>query len=304
MTAPSSLARVYAAAKRLMPRGLAAWEDDASAVLRELATVAWTMARATDRVEAMFDELFPDSATETLDRWERLFGIAVRPADSIETRQTRLIATMGRVAGNTLDQLSLLLAPLLGIDASQMQWVEVLRTQIDAALTETTGAIADAVTTSGVTYVMGRPWPGVVDGLGISVYLNLSGLNGQQVTVTHPDGTAWTFAPSSANGWTSNRVLFAGKPAAGRWKVSVRASLVASVLSEARLMVSNDVDAAQIYSLRLFADPAVAMTPDLSESMRVLKKTAVAHVLSLVTQQRAIFFDTPLGRHDRDPVGS
>jgi hypothetical protein len=36
MPAPSALARVYAAAKRFMMRGLPSWEDDSSSILREL----------------------------------------------------------------------------------------------------------------------------------------------------------------------------------------------------------------------------------------------------------------------------
>lgn len=304
MTAPLSLSRVYAAAKRLMPVGLSAWADDASEILRELSVISWVTARVADRVEAIFVECFPDSAVETLDRWERLFQTAVRTADSLDARRARLIATMGRVAGNTIAQLSDLLAPLFGVDSSQVQWIEVVRSQIDSTLTETWNEGADLSFTPTVTFQLGRPWPGNVDELGVRLLVDIDSLAGQSVALTSPSGTTWAFTLDAiAPSFISNRNLFLGEPAAGMWTVSVSDPTESTVLSSVQLMVSNDVDAAQIYKLRAFADPSLAPNADLVSSLRILRKTAVAHVWSLVCQQLAIVCDSSYGRCDRDPVG-
>jgi hypothetical protein len=305
MPAPTSYARVYAALKRHMPKGLPAWEDDASAILRELGVIGWVVARVADRFEAMFEELFPDGAVETLSRWEALFRIPTRLGDSTDTRRTRLTATVGRVAGNTVAQLRTLLAPLFGTVEDDVDFIEVLRSQIDDGLTVTTGAIAAALPTS---QSFTKWWPGVVDEYGVHVFLKLSSNPFITAVLTGPDGTRWqippTFpgvSPGVAGAWYQTRTVFLGKPAAGTWTLTLDGA--ATNLVEARLFVSNDVDAAQIYRLFVRRDHGLAGNPDLTESQRILRKTAVAHYKSLVCERLAMVADDAQSLTDRDPVG-
>jgi hypothetical protein len=243
---------------------------------------------------------------ETLDRWERLFRIAVRPGDDTTSRQTRLVATMGRVAGNTLAQLAELLAPLLAIpDPSNVTFLETIRADVDAGLTVTTGAVSLPIPTSGSPLVvtLGKPWPGVIDRYGVHVLVSLSAAVAVTATLTAPDGTTWAVPVTGAGGtWVQTRTVFYGKAPAGAWNLALLAAAPVN-LAEFRLMASNDVDARSIYFFHVYRDPSLPGVANIADSQRVLRKTAVAHYQRNVCERIHVLADDPRSLCDREPLG-
>lgn len=297
-----SLPTVLAMVKRISP----VWPstDATSDVGKELGSIAIAFAVAKDLVDTLMDEIFPDTTTFLIDRWEKITRVATIPSDPIATRRSRVLAVLRRINGPRISQLEQMLAPILAMDVSDFVWVEPLRSMIEEALTQTTGTVALAVPTAapGLNVQLGKPWPGVVDDTGVQVYIAMSGIGVTVATLTGPDGTAWTIPVNAATGWYFTRSAFTGRTAAGVWTLNIRDSS-APTLTEVRLLVSNNVDSGQIYNFFVLRDPALAGTPDLVEAQRLLHRTALANMRAFVVENLAFTLGDPHSLMGRDPMG-
>lgn len=302
MSLPASYARVLALLKRISP----SWPstDADKSVGKELGSIAVAIGMAADAVDAVMDEVFPDTTTVLLPRWEAITRVAARTSDSLATRRGRVMSVLRRLSGPRLLQLESVLVESLATDAGNLVWVEPLRSMIEEALTETTGAIALAVPTvaPGQSIVISKPWPGVVDDFGVKVYILMTGVGTTVATLTSPAGTVWTIPVTSADGWYQTRTAFTGEVAGGTWTLNIRDSS-APTLAEARLMVSNSIDSAQIYNFFLFRDPALAGTADLIESQRLFKRTALGNMRAFIVETLAFTVGDSHSLVGRDPVG-
>lgn len=293
MSAPVTLSKVAATLKRFLPSFFA------GRLLLEAQSLAVALARANDYVEALYVELFPDTATLTsIDRWEATRRIPVRVSDSLATRRARVLAKLRRIYGPDLARLDVLLYPLLDVAAGTVVFQETMRATIEAGLTLTTGVIATALPAS---VRLGAWFPGNIDQSGVRVYLALTGLGAGTATLLHPNGvTSWTFTPTVAAGWYETRTAFLGKPAAGFWTLTVSG---ATTLTEFRLLVSNDVDAGQIYTFRIYRDPAAGGNPDYPEARAQFSRFAMGHMDTLITERVTAIVGDDHTVAGREPVG-
>lgn len=301
MTAPSSLSRILATLRRNSPPWPSTEPD--TAVGKELNSFATGIGRAADRVDAVPDEIFPDSLTENIERWEKVTRNPVRTGDAIADRRTRVLSVLRRVAGPRLSQLATVLAGPLDLDEDEIEFVEMLRSYIEEALEETTGTVSFAVPTSapGLTIDLGKPWPGVVDDFGVKVYVACSSFGTTVATLTSPAGTVWT-VPVTASGWYQTRTTFEGERAGGSWRFEIRDS-GGPTLTEFRLLVSNDVDSGQIYNFFVLRDPNLPGTPDLVEAQRLFRRTALGNMRTFVIERMAFTVGDEHSLVGRDPVG-
>jgi hypothetical protein len=299
----SSLARVLAALQRISPSWPAT--DPTTSVGKELGSIAAATAMAADRVDAVLDEIFPDTTNGLLDRWEKITKVATRTSDDLATRQTRVLAVLRRTSGPRLDQLEKMLTGPLALDPADMVWFEPLRSMIEEALTETTGTVALAVPTvaPNLTVSLGRPWPGVVDDTGVQVYIALSSIGTTVATLTSPHGTVWTIPVNATSGWYFTRSVFTGESPSGNWTLSIRDSS-APTLTEFRLLVSNSIDSAQIYNFFLLRDPSLPGTADLIEAQRLFHSTALGNMRAFVVENLAFTVGDTHSLTGRDPVGA
>jgi len=224
MSLPVSFARVLAALKRNSPP----WPSTATdkKVGKELGSIAVAIGTATDPVDTVLDEVFPDTTTQLIDRWEKITRVATRTSDPIATRRSRVLSVLRRSSGARIDQLEKMLAGPLACSTDDMVWVEQLRDFIEEALLQTTGVVSLAVPTSapGLSVKLGKCWPGVVDGAGVQVYLALSSVGATVATLTSPDGTAWTIPVNATTGWYFTRSVFTGKVpglGGGQWTLNI-----------------------------------------------------------------------------------
>jgi hypothetical protein len=303
MSAPASLVRVVAALVRNSPP----WPSTApdTDVGRELGSIGLAIAMLADQVDAVLDELFPDTTNRLIDRWEAVARVPSRPDDLITTRRARVLAVLRRVNGPQPARLAAALAPLLSVDPSAVVFLEQLRANIDAALTMTTGPITALLPTAapGARFVLGSPWPGNVDDFGARVYLAVDTFVAPVVTLTHGDGTSWTFTPRSNAVFTHNRTGFLGHAAAGPWAVSVYDPAGGVHATEVRIEISNDVDSGQIYNFFVIRDPGLPGTADIAEAQRQFTRLALANMNAIVAERSAFVVDDPHSVVDRDPVG-
>lgn len=306
MSAPTTLTKVYNA----LVRGLPAFF--AGKLLLEANSFAVALARANDFVEAMLNELFGDTASLSIDRWERVHRVPVRPNDALQARRNRVLAVIQRVNGPQPARLEAMLTNLLNCTSAQLALVEQMRANIEAGLTLTTGAIVvspPAVPAQPITPLLrlGAPFPGVIDDMGVRVYLSFEGithgLGNTQILVVHPDGTSWVFGPDQYARWYENRTTFLGKPAAGMWSFFIWDPVGQSQLLEARLLVSNDQDSAQIYRYYAVRDAALVGAPDIAEAQRQFQRHALGHMASTVAEHTAAICDEAHSLCDREPMG-
>jgi hypothetical protein len=299
MTAPSSYARILAALKRISPPW--PFTDTDTSVGMELGSIATALGMAADPLDGALDEVFPDTTTELIDRWEQVTRVPTRTADAIADRRTRVLSVLRRSSGARLDQLEKMLAGPFDLDIEDIIFVEQLRQFIDDALTNTiTGTWA--ITGTARTFNLGKPWPGDVDDTGVRVYVAISALGTPTVTLTSPEGTTWAVPVTATSGWYENRDDFLDERAGGKWTLSV-ANGSAVNLTEAALLVSNDVDAAQIYNFFAYRDPNIAGDADITEAQRLFRRTAHGHMNAAVIQSLAFTVDDEYSLVDRDPVG-
>jgi hypothetical protein len=298
-----ALSRVLATLKRLSP----VWpstEADTS-VGKELGSIAVAIGMAKDAVDGLIDEFFPDTTTYLIDKWERSLKVASVPSDAIETRRARVVARLRKINGPRISQLEQMLAPVLALDPTDMLWVEQLRSFIEEGITNSTGVVSLPIPTAAParTFELGKPWPGVVDDTGVSVYIAMSGIGTTVATLKSPVGTVWTIPVNAATGWYSTRSLFVGERAGGRWTLSIRDSS-GPTLTEARLLVSNNIDSGQIANFFVLRDPSLAGTPDLIEAQRLFRSTALAHNRAFVVEKLAFTIGDPHSLMGRDPLGA
>ncbi len=310
MALPASIAIVLGALKRHSPAWPAIF-DDLSAAARELHAFAVPIARVNDVVNLLLQEFYPDTTVYLMARWERLYGVPVRPQDDRETvRRQRLLARIARVDGNQLARLAKVLAASFGLTEEQVQFIEVLRSQIDTALTLTSSfSVPMSIAGTGLVTALGAPWPGVIDDQGVRVYTNTTGIGGFAFgTLTSPKGTVWNLPldlAGAAAQWCETRTVFKGEPAGGRWELLYNdvGGAGSRTMSQWKLFVSNDVDARQIYHCYALRDVNLAGALDIDEAQKLFITTAMAHLRTTVCERAAFIVDDPHSLVDRDPIG-
>ena len=300
MTLPLSRDRILAALRRISPPWPSTSDD--TSVGKELGSIATAIGMAADPLDGALDEVFPDTTEQLIERWEKITRIPTRTTDDIAVRRARVIAVLRRTAGPRLDQLAAMLADPLDIDAGLILMIEQTRERIEDALTEVDTTVR-ALSASPVTVALGKPWPGLIDDTGVAVYLKLSALGSPTVTLTHPTGVSWTIDVTAAAGWYFNRSTFTGLAAGGTWQLAAT-DATAPNLQEIRLLVSNDVDSAQIYNFFVYRDPDIAGTPDIPTAQRLLDHTVLAEMFAKVVQRQAFIVGDPLSLCGREPVGA
>ncbi len=310
MAAPSSYDRVLGALTRIFPwavtitrpAGVAPAAGDSS-IGRELGTIAWVMGRVVDRLEAIKDELFPDTADESISRWEKIARVATNTGVALATRQDKVLAVFRRLSGPRLDQLASMLLSIFDLTTvDDVEFVETYREQIDLATTQDSVVIAAAISTTAAVLYYGKPWPGYVDDTGVRIYIEVSGYTAPTVTLTSPAGTAWTIPITGTATWYENRTAFLGAPASGTWTLSYVESTGTRTLTRVKLTVSNTIDSAQIYNFYAFRDPLLAGTPDIQEAQRLFNRTALGHMNTFAIQSTAFIVGSANSLVGRDPV--
>jgi hypothetical protein len=303
MSAPASYARVLAALKRISP----SWPstDTTKSVGKELGTIATAIGMAADRIDSVLDEIFPDTTTEEIERWERITRVPVRIGDDLATRRTRILSVLRRVSGPRIEQLEKMLSGPLDLDPEDMIWIEPLRSFIEEALTETTGIVALSVPSSDPPLIvqLGKPWPGIVDDAGVQVYIAMSSVGTAVATLTSPSGTTWTIPVDATTGWYFTRTEFTDEAAGGQWTLKITDN-GSPTLTEFRLLVSNDVDSAQIYNFFVLRDPGLSGTADLVEAQRLFHRTALGNMRAFVIETLAFTVGDSHSLVGRDPVGA
>lgn len=310
MTAPLSFDRVLGALRRLFPfevtitrpAGIAPAVGDSS-VGREMGSIAWMIARAADRVDAMFDEIFPDTATESIARWEAITRTASNAALAIDARRARVLSVLRRSGGVQLSRLAATLYGVLGFSAPEdVVFTEVTRGQIDAASTleSAVSSLSIPSVAPALVVTLGALYPGKVDDTGVRVYIEVSAVGTPTVTLTSPLGTVWNITLTAAAAYYENRTAFLGEPAAGYWRLSIVDSSGGKTLTRWAITVSNDVDRGQIYNFFAYRDMSLPGTPDIQEAQRLFNRSALGHMSPSVITAEAFVFDDSL--FDREPL--
>jgi hypothetical protein len=148
---------------------------------------------------------------------------------------------------------------------------------------------------------LGKPWPGEVDDTGVRVYIDVNTISGSTVTLTSPSGTSWAITLTSTAAWYWDRETFTGETAGGKWTLSYTAA--GGTLTSWKLIVSNDVDAGQIYNFYAYRDPDLDGDPDITEAQRLFRRTALAQMWSFVIESLDFACDDEHSLCDRDPLG-
>lgn len=302
MSTPTTLAKIWSGLQRLGPR-LKSLQSPFSFLGAEWHAAAVTLAMANDIVEAFFDELFPATATQLIERYESVYRVPSRPNDDIDARRARVLIKVQRANGPQLDKLAAMLAPILDVNPSDIVFVEQLRSNIDNKLT-VSRSYGLSLSTIPARFKMGCPWPGVIDDLGVRVSVATTALTPNMVVkVRHPNrSVSWSFTPAAASTWTSNRTDFLGLPAGGQWLLEV-SNPDGGVLDSISLGVSNDVDDGQIYNFILIRDPSLEGTPYLVEAQQQFSRYALGHMNAVVAERHTAIADDVHSIADRDPVG-
>jgi len=317
MPLPLSHDRVLEALRRLQPPALYS-RDPSSDVQRELHVVAVPLASIADHIETLLGGYLPSEASgEILGRWEEALRLPRRPLDDLAMRRGRVVSTLRRPGGYTLARLAQLLAPTLGITPVEVQFREGVWAEIQATLT-----LTDLPPTlpipqggSGISRLLGAPWPGRIDWTGVRVELTLGNVLSKDVTASlrHPDGTVWTFAPNVDTGaqFGSLAVLisaphpFQGKPSAGAWTLNVIAATAGATLNRWTLRVSDDVVALEIFKWFVTRPPELSGTsPDVPSAQRLIDLSGPAHRRAFAGERTPARCDDPYSLCDRDPIGA
>jgi hypothetical protein len=295
----TTLERMKALLRRLSP----SWPstDPDTRVGKELDTIAATLVPVVEPLDGALDEIFPDTTTQLIDRWERITRNPVRTTDTIEARRARVLAVLRRTAGPRLDQLEAMLSGPLDLAVDDIIFIEQIREFINEGLTQTDARVR-ALSVTPVVARMGKPWPGLVDDTGVRLYVRLSDAVVPVVTLTGPSGATWTVPVDAVEGWYETRTAFDGLPAGGRWDVTLTAPSSVNV-EELRLLVSNDVDASQIYNFFVYRDPDLAGDPNIPDAQRLFARTALAQMNAHVIERMAFIVGDAHSLVGREPVG-
>ena len=109
----------------LLPTGPYSKDPDALHV-RELQSVAELLEEADDDVAALLDELFPDTAEETLADWERVFGIVPASTATTAQRQAAVAAAYGRQPTISKTYIEQAMETFTGVDVSIVEEIPPL----------------------------------------------------------------------------------------------------------------------------------------------------------------------------------
>lgn len=314
MSAPLSFDRVLSALRQLFPiwvsitrpAGVAPAAGDSS-IGKELGSLAYIAARLNDRVEAMLAELFPNTASESIARWELTTRTAAGNSNlTLAQRQARVLSVLRRSGGVQLTALANALYAVLGLSSPDLiTFFEPLREQIDAALTLESGPLGTAIPTTPALYqTLGAPWPGVVDDLGVQVYLELSAFGTPVATLTSPAGIVWTIPVTSAADYYENRIAFLGQVAGGQWTLAISDASGGKTLTQWSIRVSNDIDSAQIYNFFLYRDLSLPGVPDTAEAQRQFNRAAMGHMSPYVVEREAFVVGDIHSLTSREPIGA
>lgn len=305
MPAPSSYARVLALLERLSP----VWPSTAvdKLVGKELGVIATALGHATDVLDTLMDETFPDTTDQLISRWEKVCRVPVRPADSLAVRRERIMSVLRRTSGPRLEQLGKMLAGPFDLDENDIVFVETTREMIEDAIRfEFAVPFTLAVGTHVLSFHV--PWPGLVDSFGVELTIASNGDN-FTATITSPSGTSWALGTLSTIGYDGdemsfrNAVDFLDEPAGGTWTITIvrgGSSLDVEVLN---LLVSNTIDSAQIYRFFALRDYSLAGSPDITEGERLFRRTALGHMESHAIWRLEAVCDDDYSRCDREPCG-
>lgn len=316
MPAPTALDRIYLGLKRLQPPVVLSDEDD-SIALREMKAYAYPLARAADYWDSLLPDLFLD--TDGLaGRWETLLKLGIHASDALADRAARIEAIMRRRLRYTRDGLASILAPLLGVAASQLSWIEMLRAAIDASLTFS--QVFTAPLPLDLTHTFSGwidvPWPGLVDDTGVALKVTLTAADSTDISISlkHASGAAWFAWPAWAGGSFTgapgvtlrDRQVFTELPARGPWLLSVSSNGVhgAASFADFSLTVSNDVDARQIYRGYLLRDIGLGVATDISAAQALLERTGIGHTRAVVVERNQVLCDDAHALCDREPIGA
>lgn len=296
----SALARIKAALRRLSP----SWpstEPDTS-VGKEIDSIAASYTPVADLLDEVIEELFPDGTTKLVARWEKIARQLARPGDTIDMRRERIQAVLRRLSGPRLDQLAKMLSGPFDLSVDDIIFVEPLRSMIEDGMTQT-NVSTWALSASPTLIKMGLPWPGVIDDFGVRLYIATDNpLDQPTIVVRSPNGTTWTIL-FVANGWYVADTLFVGERAGGHWSLTATTAGGPTSITELRLLVSNDVDSAQIYNFFALRDASLPGTPDIATSQRLFAHTALGHNNAQVIERAAFIVGDPHSLCGREPVG-
>ncbi len=294
----SALTRIQAALRRISPP----WPSTAvdTSVGKELDSIAAAIAATAEPLDLALDEVFPDTTSQLLDRWEYITRNPVRTTDSDAVRQARVLAVLQRTAGPRIAQLSAMLAGPLDCDENDLVFIEGMRNFITTALT-IVNATTYSLGASDLTVPLGTPpWPGLVDDTGVRIRVKLGAFYTPDIRLVHKSGAEWSIPVDTDDAWYETRTVFTGLAADGRWKV-VAADPAVVDLERIELMVSNDVDSAQIYNFFVYRDPDIAGDPDYREAERLFHRTAHGHNNAHVIQSMGFVVGESVV--NREPVG-
>lgn len=311
MPAPSSYARVLALLERLSP----VWPSTATDKLvgKELGVIATALGHATDVLDTLMDETFPDTTDQLIARWEKVCRIPVRSADSLAVRRSRVLSVLRRTSGPRLEQLRGMLAGPFDLTEDEILFIEPARAQIEDVLRiELSNTYA--LTSASTPIRISRPWPGLVDSFGVKIEIECTGgpsaANEIAIIVQSPSGTQWNLGDIAANGFDGTRQsfrdasTFEGETAGGTWTIFASAPVGSCSIVFLSLLVSNDVDAASIYHFYAVRDADLAGDPDITEAQRLFQRTAHGHNKSLVAERLALVHGDDHSLHGREPHGA
>lgn len=300
----SVLTRVKAALRRLSP----VWpstEVDTS-VGKEIDSIATAIEPIATVLDTLLDETFPDTTDQLIARWERVCRVPTRPADSLAVRRERVLSVLRRTSGPRIEQLSKMLAGPFDLDENDIIFVETLRDTIEDALTF---AVPDVTYPTGTTTIyVNVPWPGEVDSFGVRVTLEAD-LDQLQLKIYSPQGTEWDIGDLNPDyGWGGEQITFWDREtftdeiAGGAWRIEITVPADTELFG-LTLLVSNDVDSAQIYRFFALRDVDLAGSPDMVEAERLFRRTALGHLDAHVINRLECIVDDAYSRCDREPCG-
>lgn len=116
--------RGYKLLRELHPPGFPISSDPHSRVQRETNMWGQGLGYAAAQAENVRDNILPDRAYgDILTRWEAITGQAPKPADSVDTRRSRVVGKMRNRAGASIPGLQAALAGLVNTDVANLQFL-------------------------------------------------------------------------------------------------------------------------------------------------------------------------------------
>lgn len=312
---PLSWGRVEKAMRLGLPRGLFGNPDAAG--LKEVRVHSRVLARVRDLVDAFLPELLLESSCDWfLSRWEAILELPVRPLDSIPERVARVRGRLSRRGGLTRRRLSYVLAPLLNVQESDLQWLEVTRALIDPGMTAELpipGPVTVAVASS-YCWRIDTPWPSFVDDTGVrlEVDVGLNPTSNIRIRVKHVSGASWTALDYNAHvnqgdltAGFENRSRFANLGAAGPWEVWLDCALGGdtATIRAMSLRVSNDADASMIYVGFVLRPLTLGVTTPVNAAQAELERAGLGHVEAHVIERNQFLCDDLHSLCGREPLG-